>query len=252
MLSITSIPAFNDNYIWLIKNDVNHCVIVDPGDANPVLELLKSQNLVLDAILLTHHHRDHIGGVEILAKHFPNIPIYGPISSLIPQVTHPVYDKDTVTLFNTTFTIYAIPGHTLDHIGYYADGNLFCGDTLFSGGCGRLFEGTPQLMHNSLSLLASLPDDTNIYCAHEYTLANLQFAQTVEPTNTALKNYAAKIEAMRANGESSLPSTIGIEKSINPFLRTHESTIKAAVSQRSGSHSDVDTFAALRQWKDQY
>lgn len=252
MLSISSIPALTDNYIWLIKNDDNHCVIVDPGEAYPVLERLKSQNLILDAILLTHHHQDHIGGVESLTRHFPSLAVYGPRSRQIPQVTHPIADRESFTLLKTQFTLYAVPGHTLDHVFFYTNGSLFCGDTLFSAGCGRLFEGTPEQMHNSLSLIASFPEETNIYCAHEYTLANLKFAQAVEPNNAVLKNYAKKIETMRANGECSLPSTIAIEKSINPFLRTHEATIKAAVSKRTHTHSDIDTFAALRRWKDEF
>lgn len=252
MLSISSIPALTDNYIWLIKNESNHCIIVDPGSAEPVLERLKSHNVQLDAILITHHHWDHVDGIETLIQHFPDIAVYGPASSQIPHLTHPLQSGETVTLLDTKFTVYATPGHTLDHICYYADGHFFSGDTLFSAGCGRLFEGTPEQMHRSLSLIATFPDETNIYCAHEYTLANLQFAKAVEPNNVTLDQVEKTIKIMRNRGECSLPSTVGIEKSINPFLRTHIATIKAAVSKRTNTDSDVDTFAALRQWKDKF
>lgn len=252
MLFISSIPAFDDNYIWLIKNDENHCVIVDPGDANPVLERLKKENLTLDAVLITHHHHDHVGGLATLLTHFPDLTVFGPASTNISNLTHVLNDRETFTVLSTLFTIYAIPGHTLDHICYYADDMLFCGDTLFSGGCGRLFEGTPEQMYNSLSFIASFPDETKVFCAHEYTLSNLKFALAVEPDNAELQSYANKINALRACGKISLPSTIGIEKAINPFLRTQQESIKKAVSARSTIHSDIDTFAALRRWKDTF
>lgn len=252
MLFISSIPAFNDNYIWLIKNDDNHCVIVDPGDASPVLERLKSENLILDAVLITHHHHDHVDGLTTLLQHFPHLEVFGPASAYISNLTHVLCHRETFTLLNTAFSIYAIPGHTLDHICYYTDGMLFCGDTLFSGGCGRLFEGSPEQMYNSLSFIASFPDETKVFCAHEYTLSNLKFALAVEPNNEILQSYAKKVSALRALGENSLPSTIGLEKAVNPFLRTHEESIKKAVNARSKTHSDVDTFAALRRWKDEF
>ncbi|KXF81222.1 hydroxyacylglutathione hydrolase [Enterovibrio coralii] len=252
MLSVSSIPAFNDNYIWLLKNDDNHCVVVDPGDASPVIQTLSEQGLTLDGILLTHHHNDHIGGVGELLARFPALFIYGPNTARFPQVTHPVADNDTFTLYGENFTVFQVPGHTLDHIAYYAEGMLFCGDTLFSGGCGRLFEGTPEQMHTSLTKLASLPEDTKVYCAHEYTQSNINFAIAVEPNNDALVSYAYDVKALRAENQSTLPSSIALEKAINPFLRAHIDSVKNAVTERAQGVSDVETFAALRRWKDDF
>ena len=250
MLFISSIPAFYDNYIWIIENENKHCYIVDPGDAKPVLERLKRDNLHLDAILITHHHRDHTDGLETLLAHFPNSRVYGPSLTDISLINHTLCDGEHFTIYNISFTIHCIPGHTRDHICYYNNEMLFCGDTLFSGGCGRLFEGTPEQMYNSLSLLASFPNETKVFCAHEYTLSNLAFAQTVEPDNTELQLYVKKVNALRKKGENSLPSTIGIEKAINPFLRTHQPSVKRAVN--TTTDSDLETFTALRRWKDEF
>ncbi|MDD1784130.1 hydroxyacylglutathione hydrolase [Enterovibrio sp. ZSDZ35] len=252
MLSVSSIPAFNDNYIWLLKNDDNHCVVVDPGDANPVIETLSQLGLTLDAILITHHHNDHIGGVNQLLSHFPSLTVYGPNTARFPFVTRPVADNDHFTLYGEDFTVFQVPGHTLDHVAYYAKGMLFCGDTLFSGGCGRLFEGTPELMHRSLTALSALPDDTKVYCAHEYTQTNINFAQAIEPNNEALATYAYDVKALREAGQSTIPSTIALEKAINPFLRSHIDAVKMAVTNRAQGVSDVETFAALRRWKDEF
>ncbi|PKF50607.1 hydroxyacylglutathione hydrolase [Enterovibrio nigricans] len=252
MLSVSSIPAFNDNYIWLLKNDDNHCVVVDPGDATPVIKTLTEQGLTLDAIFITHHHNDHIGGVDKLRSLFPTIAVYGPNTVRFAQVTHPVANNDTFTLFGENFTVFQVPGHTLDHIAYYAEGMLFCGDTLFSGGCGRLFEGTAAQMHHSLTVLSSLPEATNVYCAHEYTQSNLNFALAVEPNNDALARYAYDVKALREKSQSTLPTTIAVEKDINPFLRAHVDTVKAAVTNHAEGVSDVEIFAALRRWKDDF
>ncbi|OEE68265.1 hydroxyacylglutathione hydrolase [Enterovibrio norvegicus FF-33] len=252
MLSVSSIPALNDNYIWLIKNDDNHCVVVDPGDATPVFAFLENHGLILDAILITHHHDDHVGGVPELTSHYPNTSVYGPATARFPQVTHPLKDKSTFTLFGSEFVVREVPGHTLDHIVYYSEDMLFCGDTLFSGGCGRLFEGSPAQMHKSLSLLSSLPDDTLVFCAHEYTQSNLKFAQAVEPSNTALKDYSLSVDVLRSNNKITLPSTIGKEKNINPFLRVDQASIKSAVQHRATDSSETETFAALRRWKDEF
>ncbi|EOD80277.1 Hydroxyacylglutathione hydrolase [Grimontia indica] len=252
MLSVTSIPAFNDNYIWLLKNDDNHCVVVDPGDAKPVLETLNNEGLTLNGVLVTHHHNDHVGGIRTLLEHFPGLSIYGPATDRFPMVNHPLKHGQSFTLFNSDFTVFHVPGHTLDHIAYYAEGMLFCGDTLFSAGCGRLFEGTPKQMHQSLTHLASLPDDTLVFCAHEYTLSNLKFALAVEPNNTALNEYVVEAKALREKNIPTLPSSIGKEKCINPFLRAHIDSIKAAVSQGATDSTDTETFAALRRWKDEF
>lgn len=252
MLTISSISALKDNYIWVIENLDKHCIVVDPGDAAPVLEALKRNHLKLDAIFLTHHHYDHTDGVAELVQHFPKIAVYGPASSKMPEVTHPVSDKDVFTILDTQFTISAIPGHTLEHICYYTKGMLFCGDTLFSVGCGKIFEGTPEQMYQSLSLIASLPDETKVYCAHEYTQANIRFALVADPNNAELKQYSDKIDKLRSKGKSSLPSTIGIEKNINPFLRTAQETIRSTIKKRTNVQTDVDTFAALRRWKDEF
>ncbi|MEZ8083829.1 hydroxyacylglutathione hydrolase [Enterovibrio norvegicus] len=252
MLSVSSIPAFNDNYIWLLKNDDNHCVVVDPGDAKPVVETLSNLGLTLDAILITHHHSDHVGGVPSLKAAFPSAAVYGPATERFPDVTHPLKDNDTFTLNNTTFRILHVAGHTLDHIAYYADGMLFCGDTLFSGGCGRLFEGSPAQMLHSLSAFSALPDNTQVFCAHEYTESNLKFAQAIEPNNTELNQYVAEVANWRSQGKSSIPSSIVREKAINPFLRAHHPSVKEGVKNRAKDRSDLETFTALRRWKDEF
>ncbi|WP_028024673.1 hydroxyacylglutathione hydrolase [Enterovibrio calviensis] len=252
MLSISSIPAFNDNYIWLLKNDDNHCVVVDPGDAKPVLAFLAEHELILDAILLTHHHADHVGGVNALTSVYAGATVYGPSTARFSQVTHPLEDNASFSLLNTPFTVLHVPGHTVDHIAYHTEGMLFCGDTLFSGGCGRLFEGSPSQMHSSLMRLATFPDETLVFCTHEYTQSNLKFAQVVEPSNTALGEYVLTVNDLRAINQMTLPSTIGREKSINPFLRVNHASVKEAVKHTATDSSDVETFAALRRWKDEF
>lgn len=175
MLDIKSIPAFNDNYIWLIQNSDQRCAVVDPGDAKPVLEYIQTHNLTLDAILITHHHADHTGGISELARHFPNADIVGPANDPVPPLTHPVSGGDQIKLFDEVFFVLGLEGHTLGHIGYVGDGKLFCGDVLFSAGCGRVFEGTMEQMYTSLEKIAALPEETEVYCAHEYTAGNLFF-----------------------------------------------------------------------------
>ena len=252
MLTISSISAFQDNYIWVIEDYHQNCAIVDPGDADVVFTYLKENNLKLQAILLTHHHHDHTGGVNALIEAFPKLEIYGPDNDRFPWVTHPMNHESQFHLFETKFTAFETPGHTLDHIVYFNGKHLFCGDTLFSGGCGRLFEGSAKQMLESLTLLSKLPDKTGVYCAHEYTLANLKFAIAVEPDNQTLLNYYDEISNKIKAGLSSLPSTIGIEKTINPFLRVTEHTIKSALKSRIEQTSDLHTFAALRNWKDTF
>lgn len=252
MLTVLSIPALKDNYIWLIKNRANECVIVDPGDAKPVLDILVKDKMVLTGILLTHHHYDHIGAVPEILNTFSNIPVYGPNSKQIPFVTHPLTNNQTFKLLNTEFRAFETPGHTQDHLSFIAQDMLFCGDTLFSAGCGRLFEGTAKQMLTSLDFLASLPNKTKVYSAHEYTQSNIAFALFVDPMNETLKKHANKVANLRAKKETTLPSNIGLEKQINPFLRVREKNIIFAVKNRTQGLKDHDIFAALRSLKDQF
>jgi len=256
-LQVTAIPAFADNYLWLI-HDGQHAAVVDPGDAAPVEAALASLNLTLDAILLTHHHADHAGGVAALLAG-RNIPVYGPANERIAGVTVPLSEGQQVTLpsLGLTLSVLDVPGHTAGHIAYVAAGQrwLFCGDTLFSGGCGRLFEGTPAQMQASLDALAALPGDTRVCCAHEYTLSNLKFARAVEPGNAALSEYITRCEVLRQAGQPTLPSRIAIERDINPFLRTRVATVAQAAH---GFDALIDprepaaVLAALRQWKNEF
>ena len=252
MLTIKSIPAFNDNYIWLIHSPDNHCVVVDPGDASPVLAFLEQEELELDAILITHHHHDHIGGISELKRRYPNIHIVAPSAEPIPGVSQSVDDGDQVEIFGERFMVLGVPGHTAGHVAYVGDGKLFCGDTLFSAGCGRLFEGTPEQMYNSLQKLSALPDETEVYCAHEYTSSNLAFALVAEQDNPHLQRYREEVSRMRAQGISTIPSTLKQEKLINPFLRCDQPSIKKSVANKAVNDSDVETFAALRRWKDEF
>jgi hydroxyacylglutathione hydrolase len=256
MPTVLHVPAFEDNYIWLIPgNDPRRVAIVDPGDAEPVLARLERDGLIPAAIVITHHHGDHAGGIADLAARYP-IPVYGPARENIPGVTHALGDGDRVRLesLGREFEVLAVPGHTTGHIAYYGHGWLFCGDTLFSAGCGRLFEGTAEQMHASLARLKRLPDATEVYCAHEYTAANLRFALTVEPGNGDAQRHRDTVRQWREADRPSLPSTIGLEKRINPFLRAHEPAVRAAAERQSGQRLDneVEVFAAVRRWKDTF
>lgn len=249
---IHPIPAFHDNYIWLFRNPENSfCTVVDPGDAKPVIDFLKKENLTLDTILITHHHPDHIGGVSALKQAF-DTQVYGP--ETITEVTHPVRDGEQITLrtSGTAFTVTAVPGHTLDHLAYHNEDWLFCGDTLFSGGCGRLFEGEAEQLYASLNQLKNLHDSIQVFCAHEYTEANLRFAQVVEPNNTAIQAHLDKVKNRK--GKPSLPSTIGKEKAINPFLRCEEPAVIEAAENHSQTQlpTPEQVFATLRRWKDNF
>ncbi|MFJ5283205.1 hydroxyacylglutathione hydrolase [Pseudomonas sp. NPDC088429] len=255
MIQISALPAFTDNYIWLLQDHRSQrCAVVDPGDAAPVEAWLDAHpDWVLSDILITHHHHDHVGGVERL-KHISGATVYGPASENIPARDVALEDNDTASVLGWDFDVYAVPGHTLGHIAYYHHGLLFCGDTLFAAGCGRLFEGTPDQMHHSLSRLAALPEDTLVYCTHEYTLSNLKFAAAVEPTNADIAARLEKVTQQRQNGVMTLPSTLALEKLTNPFLRTAETLVKQKVDERAGAQNRApsEVFAALRAWKDKF
>ena len=306
-LAVTAVPAFDDNYLWLVHApaDPRQVLVVDPGDAATVEAALRAQSLVLAGILVTHHHGDHVGGVQALAAaHGPQaacgselardaatcgselardssvgsklpptgnlgsklpptkaaLPVFGPGNEDIEGITHPVQGGDRVELpaLGFSFAVLDVPGHTRGHIAYAGHGAVFCGDTLFSGGCGRLFEGTPAQMHTSLGALAALPPETQVYCAHEYTASNLRFALAVEPDNAALVAYAADVAALRAAGQATVPTTVARERAINPFLRTTVPAVRAAAAGfaaeagLNAANDDIATLAALREWKNRF
>ncbi|PUA27125.1 MAG: hydroxyacylglutathione hydrolase [Cellvibrio sp. 79] len=255
MLKITSIPAFENNYFWIIQPDPaqDTVFVVDPGAAQPVLDYLCTHQLKLGAILITHRHNDHIGGVNDLLTHYP-VSVYGPRSDAIPQVTVYLGDNDHFELGELNFHVIAVPGHTWEHIAFYLpqQKTLFCGDALFAGGCGRRFDGTAEIMWDSLQKLAALPDDTRIYCAHEYTLSNLRFALAVEPDNADLQERLHHVEQLRANHQITLPSIILLEKRTNPFLRCQENGAKIFIKSQLGETpaTAAEAFGALRAIKD--
>jgi len=255
-MNLIALPAFSDNYIWML-HDGHRAVVVDPGESAPVIQALDSHKLQLAAILVTHHHADHVGGVDELRARLQG-PVYGPRRERIPQPYVALDDGDAVEVLGLHFEVIDVPGHTSGHIAYFTqDGGaepiLFCGDTLFSGGCGRLFEGTPAQMHHSLSRLAALPGPTRVCCAHEYTLSNLKFARAVEPINHDLADYTAWCEAQRALGEPTLPSSIATERLVNPFLRCAEPGVALMAQTRGAPSPDpVAVLAALRQWKNEF
>lgn len=261
MIRISPIPALESNYFWLIQPDQHSrdAFIVDPGDAEPVLDHLNRAGLELKAILVTHHHRDHISGIAALQSQF-HIPVYGRQSERIPQVTHPLVAGQAIQLGKMRFEVLDVSGHTLDHIAYFFPGDalqppsLFCGDALFGGGCGRRFEGSEEVMWASLERLACLPDETLVFCAHEYTLDNLRFAVEIEPGNGELQQRLQQVEQLRKQNLPSLPSAIGIEKRTNPFLRCHLPGLQEAVINRSGEscQTPAQVFGALRRLKDNW
>jgi hydroxyacylglutathione hydrolase len=255
-MNLTALPAFSDNYIWML-DDGRDAIVVDPGEPGPVEIALDTRSLVLAGILVTHHHPDHVGGVDALRSRLRG-PVFGPANERIPEPFERLAEGATAELIGLRFRVIEVPGHTAGHIAYYAEAApdapiLFCGDTLFSGGCGRLFEGTPAQMHASLSKLAALPGDTRVCCAHEYTLANLKFAREVEPLNDALRDYEAWCRGERGKQRATLPSSIARERAVNPFLRCAEpSVVESARAQGASGDTPVDVLAALRQWKNTY
>lgn len=253
-IDIIPLPAFRDNYIWLLRRD-NFAAVVDPGDAAVVEDYLDRHDLELCAILITHHHADHIGGVAALSAR-RNIPVFGPANERIDGLTHPVREDDEVVIkeLDARFSVLEVPGHTGTHIAYVAPGVLFPGDTLFSAGCGRLLGGTAGQLYASLQRLAALPNDTAVYCTHEYTLANLAFARQSDPLNLERDEWLTVCQKKRDAGEPTLPSTIGRERIINPFLRTGEQGVIDAVASHCGTKPGdaAECFAAMRAWKDAF
>lgn len=255
MFNVSPIPAFDDNYLWLLEREgYDGCAVVDPGDANPVIDTIQGKGLRLDAILITHKHADHIGGVRKLKNVWPDAVVYGPQNEPISELEIRLAEGDHVRLkgLDLDFDILDVPGHTEGHIAYFGHGKLFCGDTLFAGGCGRVFSGTHAQLSQSLQKIATLPGDTLAYCAHEYTMANLGFAEWVEPDSSALKERVATDSATRERDEPTVPSTIAIELATNPFMRTdHDVVIQAAENWIGKSLPDRDAvFHAVREWKD--
>ena len=258
MFIVTAIPAFNDNYIWALSTHAqpDAVIVVDPGDAAPVLEWLQREQRSLHAILITHHHNDHTGGVAELSA-YADVPVYGPHNSPFKGITHPLAAGDTLELLGQQLNIQAVPAHTRDHISYFqpaGTAQLFCGDTLFLAGCGRLFEGSAKEMLSAMQYFSSLPDTTEVYCTHEYSLANLAFAASVEPENTDIRRVHQHCHELRSQGLPTLPSTIAQEKLINPFMRTQVNTVVLAAEHFCGAalRSEVEVLAALREWKNQF
>ncbi|MCE1186708.1 MAG: hydroxyacylglutathione hydrolase [Rhodocyclales bacterium] len=253
-MQIIPLPAFRDNYIWLLRDD-RHAVVVDPGDAAPVLDYLEAEGLSLSAVLITHFHPDHTAGVGALLARHP-APVYGPRQEAIAGVSHPVGEGDEILCegLGLRLQVLDVPGHTLGHVAYYAPGLLFCGDTLFGAGCGRILGSTPQALYASLQRIAALPGDTQVYCTHEYTLANLAFASAVEPDNAAVAKRVAACEAQRAAQVATVPFTLAGEFETNPFLRADQPQVRARAEQEAGTSLGAAeaVFTVLRDWKNRF
>lgn len=257
MLHAHPIPAFDDNYIWALHGQVaSDIAVVDPGDAEPVLRHLREHKLNLKAILVTHHHWDHTGGIAKLVERF-DVPVYGPANTPFTGVTEPLVDGGEIKLFDNRLQIKAVPGHTLDHIAYFQPDQrpqIFCGDTLFFAGCGRLFEGTPKQMLAAMDYFESLPDETEVYCTHEYSIANLKFARAAEPSNKAVIDALEFCIDKRQQNQPTLPSSIQVEREVNPYMRTRTAEIKASAEHFAGRTliNEVEVLAAIREWKNSF
>ena len=254
MLSIKPIKALSDNYIWLVTTNEGS-IVIDPGESKQIIDLVKSNEIDLEGILITHHHYDHTNGIEEILK-YKKVEVYGPKNN-VNSITKRVKQNDVFNLIGLKFEVIETPGHTLDHIAFYClkdeKSILFCGDTLFSGGCGRVFEGTYSQMYESLKKLSKLPEDTQIFCGHEYTSSNLQFACAVEPNNQYIKEYNEEIIEKIKNGVPSLPSNLKIEHMINPFIRCNEENLIDNINKKFGEvSSEIEIFSTLRKWKDDF
>ncbi len=256
-IEVITVPAFQDNYLWLFHRTTdNIAYVVDPGDAQAIEKALEEHQLQLGGILITHHHFDHTGGIDALLERW-KVPVYGPRGDSVAQVTHPLGDGDYCELAaEIKFQVLEVPGHTLDHIAYFnAEAPLlFCGDTLFAGGCGRLFEGTAAQMYDSLAKLAALPSNTAVYCAHEYTMANLAFAKAVEPSNAELQARVLREQAKREQQQPTVPTSIELELATNPFMRCDQDSVRQAATSRSGENltTGATVLGAVRRWKDEF
>ena len=251
-MNLTSIPALQDNYIWLLNDASGRCLIVDPGEAAPVLKVLAEKQWQPEAILLTHHHHDHVGGVAEILAHYPGLTVYGPEETRSKGATVLVNEGEKITVLGIEFSIIATPGHTLGHISYFSFPYLFCGDTIFSGGCGRLFEGTAEQMYESFQKINSLPDETLICCAHEYTLSNLTFAHAVYPQHRGIEGYFRKIKELRAKKHITLPTKLELEREINVFLMTQDVELQRQIGLETTPQHAWQVFAALRDKKDHF
>ena len=251
-MNLISIPAFQDNYIWVLVDDDRRCIIVDPGESAPVLQAIEENGWHPQAILLTHHHNDHVGGVPDLVAAFPHLVVYGPAETQDKGTTQVVEEGENILILGYEFSVFATPGHTSGHLCFYRKPYLFCGDTLFSGGCGRLFEGTPAQMYQSLQKINALPDDTLICCAHEYTLGNMKFAASILPDDLAILDYYQKVKELRAKNQKTLPVILKNEREINLFLRIDDIDLINKINQETKLQQPEQRFAWLRSKKDNF
>ena len=251
-MNLISIPAFQDNYIWVLADDKDRCIIVDPGEAAPVMKAIEENGWQPEAILLTHHHNDHVGGVPALREKFPHLEVYGPKETQNKGTTRIVEEGQNVLILEWEFSVFATPGHTSGHICFYSFPYLFCGDSMFSGGCGRLFEGTPEQMYQSFQKVNALPEETIICCAHEYTLANMKFALSILPEDPAIQDYYHKVKELRAKKLNTLPVILKNERQINLFLRTDDIDLINKINQETKLQQPEQRFAWLRSKKDNF